>query len=242
MPSAEERATLREGLLAAAEGRPLLVLCDDAYAGLVYEQAVPRRSMFWELAGAHPALVPVKLDGATKEFALFGARVGFVTFAVEPDSAAARALESKVKCLVRAAMGSPVALGQVLLLQALESPTVAQEVEQVRAELEQRWRALGAALRGVDPALLRPLPSNSGCFALVELPETLGLDAETVRRHLLEREDAGIIAIAPRYLRIAFCSVEADRLPELVERLERGIRHLAAASSRPAARPLPPVD
>lgn len=219
-----ERERLLDDLTAAAAQRPLIVLCDDAYAGLVYEPDVPRASLFWELVGRHPNLVPIKIDGATKEFSLFGGRVGFLTFGFDADGEAASALESKVKCLVRATVGSPVALSQIILLQALSSPTVSEEVESIRQELETRWRTLREALKVVDRDLLRPLPCNSGCFALLELAPDLGLNAETVRRELLESEDLGLISIAPSYLRIAFCSVARDALPELVQRLERGVR------------------
>ena len=64
-------------------------------------------------------------------------------------------------------------------------------------------------------------------FALAELPETLGLTAEQVRLHLLEHQDTGVISIAPRYLRLAHCSVAEEALPELVERVERGVADLA---------------
>ncbi len=223
---AERRATV-ESLLEEAGRRPLVVVCDDAYAGLVYEPEIPRESLFWDLAGAHPNLVPVKIDGATKEFSFFGGRVGFLTFALEPDSGAARSMESKVKMLVRSTVGSPVAASQVILLQALRKPGIESEVEAVRALLEGRYRALKGALAGMDPALGTPLPFNSGCFALVELPERLGLDSEAVRKHLLARHDTGLISIAPRYLRIAHCSVDEAALPELVKRLEKGIAELA---------------
>jgi aspartate/methionine/tyrosine aminotransferase len=223
---AERRATV-ESLLAEAGRRPLVVVCDDAYAGLVYEPEIPRESFFWELAGAHPNLVAVKIDGATKEFSFFGGRVGFLTFALEPDSEAARSLESKVKLLVRSVVGSPVAASQVVLLQALRKEGIESEVEAVRALLEGRYKALKGALAGVDPALMTVLPFNSGCFALVELPERLGLDSEAVRKHLLAHHDTGLISIAPRYLRIAHCSVDEAALPELVKRLEKGIAELA---------------
>jgi aspartate/methionine/tyrosine aminotransferase len=219
----DEREQLVENLTAAAADRPLVVICDDAYSGLVYDETISRASLFWQLIGAHPNLVPIKVDGATKEFSMFGARVGFVTFGVDPASAAAAALESKAKCLVRATVGSPVALSQVLLLQALRSPTVGEEVEAVRRELGRRWEILTAALVGVDRELLQPLPCNSGCFALLALPSDVELEAERVRTHLLDSEDLGLIAIAPNFLRIAFCSVAAEALPELVERLERGV-------------------
>lgn len=72
------------------------------------------------------------------------------------------------------------------------------------------------------------LPFNSGCFALVELPERLGLTSEQVRQHLLEHHETGLISLEPRYLRIAHCSVDAGALPELARRLEAGVRELTA--------------
>ncbi len=225
--SAGERDAVKAVLVAAAEARPLVVVTDDAYAGLVYEDGVPPGSMFWELAGAHPNLVPVKVDGATKELSFFGGRVGFLTFPFAADSEIAAALESKIKGLVRSTVGSPVAVSQRLALAALVDPGTAAEVEALRGLLAERYRALQAALAGADPALIRPLPFNSGCFSLVELPA--GIDPERARLHLLEHHDTGLISVAPRYLRIAFCSLAAEAIPELVRRLERGVRELAGA-------------
>lgn len=233
-PTAAEREELVESLARAAAERPLVVLTDDAYAGLVYEEGVPSRSLFWDLQGRHPSLVPVKVDGATKEFSFFGGRVGFLTFPFAPGSPAAEALESKVKCLVRAGMGSPVAASQVVLLQALASGDAADQVEAVRRLLAGRYRTLREALVGCDSALLAPLPFNSGCFALVALgPEAraAGLTAGAVRRHLLEVEDTGLVSIGEDHLRIAHCSVAEEDLPELVRRLERGTAALARATA-----------
>ncbi|MEM7051962.1 MAG: aminotransferase class I/II-fold pyridoxal phosphate-dependent enzyme [Acidobacteriota bacterium] len=223
-PRADERAALLAGLLEEAEKRPLVVLCDDAYAGLVYEEGVPTDSLFWSLIGCHRNLVPIKIDGATKELSFFGGRVGFLTFPFAPDSPATVALESKVKCLLRATVGAPVAASQVAVLESLRSPAVETEVAAVRELLAGRYRVLAEALAACDPARLRPLPFNSGCFALVELPA--GLDPEALRRHLLAEHDTGLIAIRPRFLRLAHCSVAAEALPELVRRLEAGVADL----------------
>jgi aspartate/methionine/tyrosine aminotransferase len=236
-PTAGERTALAASLAAAAERRPLLVVCDDAYAGLVFDdprsdETLPRASLFWELLGRHDNLVPVKVDGATKELAFFGGRVGFLTFGFDPDSAAAVALESKVKFLLRATVGSPVAATQALVAQALGSPTLEAEIEAVRRLLAGRVAVLREALAACDEALLRPLPFNAGCFALVELTPAgdggAGLDPEALRRHLLDHHEVGLVSIQPRYLRIAHCSVDAADLPELVRRMEAGARELAA--------------
>lgn len=226
-PDREERRATIESLLTEADRRPLVVVCDDAYAGLVFEPEIPRESLFWDLAGAHPNLLAIKIDGATKELSFFGGRSGFLTFAAEPDSEVARELEEKVRMLVRTGIGSPPAASQVIVLQALRSSEVEDEVEAVRLLLEGRYRVLKEALAKADPGLLTVLPFNSGCFALVEIPERLGIDSETARRHLLARHDTGLVSIAPRYLRIAHCSVDEGAIPELARRIEAGIAELA---------------
>ena len=223
----DEREAVRASLVEVAERRPLVVVCDDAYAGLVYEPDVPRVSLFWDLIGSHSNLVPVKVDGATKEFSFFGGRVGFLTFALDPDSNEAREMEGKLDVLVRTSVGKPVEISQRVLLEGLRKDGIGEEVERVRLLLEGRYRALKGALAEADPELLTVLPFNSGCFALVELPERLGLTSEQVRQHLLERHDTGLISIEPRFLRIAHCSVDAEALPELARRLEAGVRELA---------------
>lgn len=228
--TAGERERVRDSLVRAAERRPLLVLCDDAYAGLVYEKEIPAASMFWDLLDVHPNLVPVKVDGVTKELAFFGGRVGFLTFPVGRGSEAEAALESKVKCLLRATLGSPVATTQVLVLQALQSGRAGEEFAAVRDLLGRRYRVLREALSSMASPHLVPLPFNSGCFALVELADTVEAAADDVRRHLLEHQSTGLVSVGRRHLRIAFCSVAEERIPELVRRMERGVGEMARSA------------
>lgn len=230
-PDRAERERLLDALVGAASAAPerlLVAICDDAYAGLVFEPEVPRGSLFWDLVARRteaPNLLPAKIDGATKEFSFFGGRIGFVTF---PDDG----MEERLARRVRAGAGAPSALSQVVLLAALRDPDVGERIEGVRAVLEERYRALKEALGRVDPDLVRTFPFNSGCFALVEIPEALGLEADAVRRHLIEALSVGLISIEPRLLRIAHCSVAAEAIPELVRRLERGIEALYFSSRR----------
>ncbi len=234
-PTPEERFRLIElllGVAAEAPSRPLVVVLDDAYAGLVFEAEIPRGSLFWDLVARRaeaPNLLPVKIDGATKELSFFGGRIGFLTFAEEPGSEPASTREASLVRYVRAGAGAPSAISQTVLLQGLRDPRIEERIEAVRSVLEARYLALRDALALVDPKLVRTHPFNSGCFALVEVPEALGLDSDRVRRHLIEAESVGLISIEPRLLRIAHCSVAVDAIPELVRRLERGIRSLAQA-------------
>ena len=57
-------------------------LVDDAYYGLFYED-VYTQSLFTALTNLQlKNLLPIRLDGATKEFFAWGLRVGFITFGV----------------------------------------------------------------------------------------------------------------------------------------------------------------
>lgn len=238
-PTVAERALLADSLLAVAEERPLVVICDDAYSGLVFEPDIPRTSPFWDLAGRHPNLIAVKVDGTTKELSYFGGRVGFLSFGIAADSPAAEVLENKVKCLVRAGVGSPVSTGQVLAVQALQAPDLEAQVAEVHDLLGRRFRALAAAFSALDRDLLRPLPMNSGCFGLAELGPRArehGVTAEAIRQHLLAHEDTGVVAIGDDYVRVAFCSVDEEALAELVHRLERGVAELAGVAAHASSR------
>ncbi|MEM8930460.1 MAG: aminotransferase class I/II-fold pyridoxal phosphate-dependent enzyme, partial [Acidobacteriota bacterium] len=172
-PTVDERTVLRDGLIRAAEDRPLMVICDEAYSGLVFEDGVPNRSFFWDLVGAHEQLVPVKIDGATKEFAFFGGRTAFVTFGVDLDEGAAAAIENKMQCLSRGTIGSPSATAQRVLLRALRSDKTHDEVDAIRQVARERYDAIQPALASLDRSLLRPLPFNAGFFLLMELAPDL---------------------------------------------------------------------
>lgn len=224
-PTASQMRTLVDVLLARAATGPLLVICDDAYAGLVFGEGVPNRSIFWSLAGRHENLLPVKVDGATKEFALFGGRVGFLTFGVGMHPLAFAAIENKLSSLIRATLGSPVASSQILLLRTLHSGRARAEVDAVRQIARERYDAVRPVLETLDRSLLRPLPFNAGFFVLMEL--AVDLDPHDVRRHLIAEYDTGIVAVRPNYLRVAMCSVDAESLPEMLRRVEQGVRDLA---------------
>ena len=60
----------------AAGGTYVLAVTDDAYFGLFYEPQTLKESIFARLCGAHPGILAVKLDGATKENYVWGVAGG----------------------------------------------------------------------------------------------------------------------------------------------------------------------
>ncbi|HEX4966545.1 MAG TPA: aminotransferase class I/II-fold pyridoxal phosphate-dependent enzyme [Thermoanaerobaculia bacterium] len=115
-PKSRERTSFCWALAGAAEHRPVVAIVDDTWEGL----GTPSTSLFWGMIGLHPNLVPIKVDGAEGQLGFAGGRIGFITFPFEPESGIAVALESKLKMLLRAELGSPSAASQVVLLRGLK--------------------------------------------------------------------------------------------------------------------------
>lgn len=215
-PTVAEAHAITE-VIAAVPG-PLLVICDDAYHGLLYEEGVYPGSLFGLLANRlDPARALVaRVDGATKELVFFGGRVGFLTFSV--GGRAGEVLAEKAAAIIRATVSSCSAPAQAAVLAALASPTLAEEQRDVRERLGERYRALRDALQA---NALEPFPFNGGCFALVPV---MGMDAEEARQRLIRDHGVGTIAVpGANALRLAFCGIEAADIPELVSRVARVI-------------------
>lgn len=202
---------------------PLVVICDDAYHGMVYREGLLVESLFWELTRrADPSrLVPVKVDGATKELFFFGGRVGFLTFGVPGE--AGEALDDKARALCRFTVSSMPGPSQALVLAALEDhAALDREIAEVRAELKRRFDALEQALGTLEGTPLSPYPANSGCFQLLRVAPPL--DAEALRLRLLEDHSVGAISVASlNALRIAFCSMSLEDIPEAVARIRAAV-------------------
>lgn len=209
---------------AAAKGKQILVLVDDAYFGLVYEKDVITESFFSFLSDLDRNVLAVKIDGATKEDYAWGFRVGFITYGIRgmtKDLAAA--LEDKTAGAIRASISNASRLSQSLLLQAYSSPTYQKEKQSHYHLLKKRFEAVKKILaqRNKYQTYFQAYPFNSGYFLSVRL---VGLvDAESVRQTLLKEYDTGVIAFGQN-LRITFASVAEDKLAVLFEGLYRACR------------------
>lgn len=79
-PTDPEADEIKKILLKHASlGKKIITIIDDAYFGLFYENSI-QESIFTKLLNLHPNLLPIKLDGATKEQFAWGLRVGFITY------------------------------------------------------------------------------------------------------------------------------------------------------------------
>lgn len=235
--SDEEALAIRDAILRAAEaGKRLVVILDDAYFGLIYEQGVRRESLFGDLVDLHPRVLAVKLDGATKEDYVWGFRVGFMTFGMRGAGAAQyRALEAKAAGIVRATISSASHVAQRMLLQAYRDPGYQAQKAVKLATLKARYDRIKEVL-AAHPEYARsfaPLPFNSGYFMCVQ---PVGVAAEAVRQCLLSDYRTGTIALAG-VIRLAFSSVPLARIEALFANLDAAVRQVrAAAGGLPSSR------
>ncbi|MFT6142438.1 MAG: aspartate/methionine/tyrosine aminotransferase [Myxococcota bacterium] len=201
-----------------AHSGPAVVVVDDAYQGLVFDDGLQKRSLYWDLVENRDPerLFVMRLDGATKELLFFPGRVGFISHSLEPQAAAA--LQSKLLCVSRGTVGSPPGPSQALVLEALRDPKLETNIAERVAVLKSRCLALRSLLAEHANPRVTPYPFNSGCFALLGLDPSI--PAEDLRLRLLEHYGLGVISIpSVNAVRLAYCSIAEDTLPTVVERL-----------------------
>ena len=228
MPTPAEVAGMREAVIAAAEaGKKLVVVCDDAYFGLIFSPEASQESPFGLLANVHPNVVSVKLDGATKELFVWGLRCGFLTIAPPPvanPEPLFAALERKLMGAIRASISNCTALSQAIVLAALRSPTLP-------AERREKFEILRARAERVREVVYQPkyarhwdvYPFNAGYFMCLRVK---GVEAERLRVHLLEKYGAGVIAMGQTDVRIAFSCLELGQIEPLFEAIAQAIAEL----------------
>jgi aspartate/methionine/tyrosine aminotransferase len=119
-PTQQTGQAIIDALKEAAEaGNRLLVMLDDSYFGLNFEDDIFAESLFGQLAGAHENLLAVKLDGLTKEEYAWGLRVGFLTFGVKNGTKELyKALEDKAAGVLRGNISNSSHPAQNLFLNA----------------------------------------------------------------------------------------------------------------------------
>lgn len=207
---------------AAEEGLNIIALIDDAYFGLFYEDSI-KESIFSYLADAHPRILAVKIDGATKENYVWGFRVGFITYASH-SPAILNALEQKTKGIIRGTISSGSHPSQSIILQSLQSNEFPVEKEQKFALMKSRADKTKEVLAKDEyNKYWTYYPFNSGYFMCLKLHN---INAEELRVHLLDKYGVGTISINATDLRIAFSCVEASDIEELFDLIAKGAEDL----------------
>ena len=210
---------------AAKAGKKVVVVLDDAYFGLVYEKGIHGESLFAEFANLDPNVLAVKLDGCTKEDYVWGLRVGFISFAFKgATDEQLKALEAKAAGNVRSCVSNITSIGQHMAVAALADKGYVAQKREKYAVLKKRYRIIRHLFK-VHPEWAKAfevMPFNSGYFMCVK---PIGVDAEKVRRQLIEKYSTGTIVLSG-LIRLAFSTTPGDKLEKLFANVAAAIGDL----------------
>ena len=194
----------------AESGKKVLVLSDDAYFGLNYEDDIEPQSLFAYMADLHENVLAIKADGPTKEDFAWGFRAGFVTFASKGLSDAQyTALVTKFMSAIRSSVSCSSTPSQSLVMHALKDEAHNKQKIECRNMLKRRYDLVRKFVNTHTSKVLEPLPFNSGYFMSFHVSTG---KAEEIRKALLKNKGIGIIQIDPYTLRVAFSSIDEDKI------------------------------
>ena len=194
----------------AESGKKVLVLSDDAYFGLNYEDDIEPQSLFAYMADLHENVLAIKADGPTKEDFAWGFRAGFVTFASKGLSDAQyTALVTKFMAAIRSSVSCSSTPSQSLVMHALNDEAHNKQKIECRKMLQSRYDCVRNFVNTHTSKVLEPLPFNSGYFMSFHVSTG---KAEEIRKALLKEKGIGIIQIDSHTLRVAFSSIDEDKI------------------------------
>jgi len=211
-PTSAETAQIVSIIKSLADaGTKVMVWCDDAYFGLNYEKDIESQSLFAHLCDLSPNVLAAKIDGPTKEDFAWGFRCGFITFGCkELTEEQYDALLKKLMAAIRSSVSCSSTPPQSLLLKAFQNPAqIEKEKAEFRAVLEKRYALVKKFTTTHTSENITPLPFNSGYFMAFD---TKKINAETLRQKLLKERGIGTISIDSHTLRVAFSSLEEDKI------------------------------
>ena len=204
----------------AENGCHILVMVDDAYTGFWYDSEVMQESIFGMLVDCHSNVVPVKIDGATKEEYAWGLRVGFLTFGYEEEIM--YGIEGKISGLIRANTSGATQVSQTLILEATQSKDYAKQKQRNFETLKARAVKVKEITTDRQYAdLWEVYPSHAGYFTCLSLKSG---NAEIVRQILLNEHGIGTIALGDTELRVAYSCLDVTDIEVVFGEIAQVVR------------------
>ncbi|MHA1471968.1 MAG: aminotransferase class I/II-fold pyridoxal phosphate-dependent enzyme [Promethearchaeota archaeon] len=230
-------ATLKEAQKAIS--KPIIVLVDDAYEPYVFSNKVINRSIFYALHELEEDIIPIKLDGITKELLLYGGRIGFITIGLKPHwvknaqelTTLKSEIDNKLSGLIRATISNSNHFYQSLVLKLFEDigmDGLIQKREKVISLLKERYESINAEFGKIKNENISVDSNAGGFFIFVNLnPEIF--KANDFADHLLKKYKVGVIPIEKQHdningIRIAYCSIDIKKIPEFVNRIDQALK------------------
>ncbi len=213
----------------AKAGKTLVLLLDDAYEGFVYNQDAESRSLFYDIEPSE-YLVPIKLDGITKELLWYGARVGCISIGYpqawldKADKAdIEKELGNKFEFMARSMYSNCNTMAQNVAAKALENPeAVVAERQKAINILAGRYDVFQELLPKIDRNKLNADPFQGGFFCFFNAMGDKAPKPADIADHLLKKYEVGTVpSDGPgiKGIRVAFCGIEEENIPKVVDAL-----------------------
>jgi len=214
--------------------KPILVIVDDAYEPYVYSNEASNRSIFYDLHQLDENVIPIKLDGITKELLMYGGRIGFMTFGLKPSwvkndeelESLKSEIHNKLEGFNRATISNCNHFYQSITQKLFKEKGIEKFLssrKKVNDLLKKRYEKINSELIKINNPDISIDPNSGGFFLFLNLNPNK-IRANEFGDHLLRKYKVGIIPIEKpeekiNGIRVAYCSIDLNDIPELVRRI-----------------------
>jgi aspartate/methionine/tyrosine aminotransferase len=231
-PTSDEAAKIVSSLVEISRSwnKPIIVLCDDAYEGFVYGKQAVTHSLFYELVDRSPLVIPIKMDGTSKEMLMYGGRIACITLGISAKWVDSNFLPSlklewdnKIQGMIRSTISNANHLAQELLTEYLKDGFVEleKEVAMVQKILQKRYEKTMEAYETNRHPKVTVDPASGGFFVFLNVE---GVPATKFADHLVSKYGIGTFPNenpeeGVNGIRFAFCSVPADQIEDCFQKI-----------------------
>ena len=218
--------------------KPIIVIIDDAYEPYVYTDNAMNRSLFYDLQDLDEDIIPIKLDGATKELLLYGGRIGFITIGLKPKwtknenelDILKNEIDNKLSGLIRSTISNCNHFYQALMIKLFNTKGI-EEIRKMREPihnlLRERYVKINSELEKIENPNISVDPNSGGFFNFINLNPN-HIKASEFAELLLTKYKVGVIPIEKpdenvNGIRIAYCSIDVVQIPEIVRRIKSAL-------------------
>jgi aspartate/methionine/tyrosine aminotransferase len=204
---------------------PTIILLDDAYEGYVYDKEVLQHSLFPHLIGLNENVITAKLDGVSKRYCAYGARLGAVTigFGYEASEEEKKTVREVLAKITRSTVSiTPRGIQEAIVNVLTDGPKLLQMQQEkniVHEVLYSRYRKMKKISEEKEGKLLFSVDFNSGFFSYYLVKNNLS--AAEVSKKLLNKGLGTVPFENPNNglngIRVAFCSIKDEDIEKSVD-------------------------
>ncbi|MEJ2250643.1 MAG: aminotransferase class I/II-fold pyridoxal phosphate-dependent enzyme [Candidatus Lokiarchaeota archaeon] len=221
------------------QGKPFIVFVDDAYEPYVYSENHLNHSLFYELQQLKNDVIPIKLDGITKEFLIYGGRIGFLTIGLKEGWITTQEellllkdqINNKLEGLNRSVISNPNHFYQSITYNLFKKSgieSIIKSRDKVKELLKERFEIIISEINKIENKIISLDPNGGGFFVFLNLDPNV-ISATTFADHLLRKYKVGVIPVQNEEeqingIRIAYCSIDSSQIPEVIKRINQALK------------------